>query len=137
MHYRVFYCLERCGGSVSSASAVEMSARTICEQLLPRLQAEDDYLGIIDPKENILQILCERDAGRYWVELPMDAAKASYGKHMSLCIRGPIARVVRYQGDPGDGLPALVSRVSFPDPTVFTTLPRGVIHRAGVPRHER
>jgi hypothetical protein len=84
MHYRVFYCFDRCGESVSSASAMEMSARTICEQLLPRLQSEDDFLGIIDPQEQILQILCEPDAGRFWVEVPLDAAKASYGKHMDL-----------------------------------------------------
>ncbi|WP_043755122.1 hypothetical protein [Imhoffiella purpurea] len=82
MHYRVFYLFDRSGESVSSASAVEMSTRAICEQLLPRLQSADDYLGIIDAQENTLQILCDPDAKRYWVELPIDAAKASYGRHM-------------------------------------------------------
>jgi hypothetical protein len=84
MHYRVFYLFDRTGESVSSASALEMSARSIREQLLPRLQTEDDFLGIIDTQDNVLQILCEPGASRYWVELPMDAAKASYGRHMSL-----------------------------------------------------
>jgi len=84
MHYRVFYLFERSGESVSSASAIEMSARTIREQLLPRLQSEDDYLGIIDSRDNTLQILCEPKHSRYWVELPMDAAKASYGRHMTM-----------------------------------------------------
>ena len=84
MHYRVFYLFDRTGESVSSVSALEMSARAIREQLLPRLQTEDDYLGIIDLQDNVLQILCEPAAGRYWVELPMDAAKASYGRHMDL-----------------------------------------------------
>jgi hypothetical protein len=84
MHYRVFYLFDRSGESISSASAVEMSARSICEQLLPRLQSEDDYLGIIDAQENIMQILCELGTNRYWVELPIDAAKASYGRHMDL-----------------------------------------------------
>ena len=84
MHYRVFYLFDRSGESVSSASAVEMSVRSICEQLLPRLQCADDYLGIIDAQENIMQILCEREANRYWVELPLDAAKASYGRYMDL-----------------------------------------------------
>ncbi|MBK5965460.1 hypothetical protein CCR95_15530 [Thiocystis minor] len=84
MHYRVFYLFDRSGESVSSASAVEMSARAICEQLLPRLQCEDDYLGIIDAEENIMQILCELEANRYWVELPLDAAKASYGRYVDL-----------------------------------------------------
>jgi hypothetical protein len=84
MHYRVFYLFDRVGESVSSASAIEMSARAIREQLLPRLQSEDDYLGLIDHQDHTLQILCEPKAGRYWVELPIDAAKASYGKHMDL-----------------------------------------------------
>lgn len=84
MHYRVFYLFDRTGESVSSASALEMSARSIREQLLPRLQTEDDYLGIIDTQDNVLQILCEPASSRYWVELPLDAAKASYGRHMSL-----------------------------------------------------
>ncbi|NKN33332.1 hypothetical protein [Marichromatium bheemlicum] len=84
MHYRVFYLFERAGESVSSASAVEMSARAIREQLVPRLQSEDDYLGIIDADENVLQILYEPAESRYWVELPIDAAKASYGRHMVL-----------------------------------------------------
>lgn len=84
MHYRVYYLFDRFGESVSSASAVEMSARSICDQLLPRLQSEDDFLGIIDPAETILQILCEREPDRYWVELPMEAAKASYGTYMNL-----------------------------------------------------
>lgn len=84
MHYRVFYLFERSGESISSANAVEMSARTICEQLLPRLQSEDDYLGLIDAEDTMLQILCESAADRYWVELPIDAAKASYGRYINI-----------------------------------------------------
>lgn len=61
-----------------------MSARAICEQLLPRLQTEDDFLGILDPEDNVLQILCEPLEGRFWVELPLESAKASYGRHMAL-----------------------------------------------------
>ncbi|NEX23165.1 hypothetical protein G3480_23185 [Thiorhodococcus mannitoliphagus] len=84
MHYRVFYLFDRSGDAISSASAVEMSAKAICEQLLPRLQTADDYLGIIDAQENVLQVLCEPDSERYWVELPIDAAKASYGRYLSI-----------------------------------------------------
>ena len=84
MHYRVFYLFDRTGESLSSASAIEMSARAIREQLLPRLQTEDDYLGIIDPQDTVLQIMAEPGSARFWVELPLDAAKASYGRHMDL-----------------------------------------------------
>lgn len=79
MQYRVFYLINRSGEAVSSTSAVPMSAQAICEQLLDRLHSEDDYLGILDAGENTLQILREPD-GRYYVEVPIDAAKASYGR---------------------------------------------------------
>jgi hypothetical protein len=84
MHYRVFYFFERSGESVSSSSAVEMSAKAIREQLLGRLHSEDDYLGIIDEQDNVLQIMCSPEEGSFWVELPVDAARASYGRFMSL-----------------------------------------------------
>ena len=60
-----------------------MTARTICEQLLPRLQTEDDFIGLIDAAENTLQVLCEPSPDRYWLELPIDAARASYGRYVS------------------------------------------------------
>jgi hypothetical protein len=82
MHYRVFYLFARTGESVSSGSAVEMSARDICEQILPRLQTQDDFIGLIDAADNTLQVLCEATPGRYWIELPMDAARASYGRQV-------------------------------------------------------
>ncbi|SDX98766.1 hypothetical protein SAMN05421644_1237 [Allochromatium warmingii] len=83
MHYRVFYLFARSGEAISSASAVEMSAKAITEQLVPRLQTEDDYLGLIDAQETVLQILYEPAEQRYWVELPVDAAKASYGCYLA------------------------------------------------------
>jgi hypothetical protein len=83
MHYRVFYFFERSGECVSSASAVEMSAKAIREQLLGRLHSVDDYIGIIDESDNVLQVLIEPEKDRFWVELPMDAARASYGRFMS------------------------------------------------------
>ncbi|NCA71338.1 MAG: hypothetical protein EOM91_14805 [Sphingobacteriia bacterium] len=104
MHYRVFYLFERLGESVSSASALEVTSREIGEQLLPRLQQEDDYLGIIDHQDNTLQILCEPGTGRYWVELPLDAAKASYGCHMDLAALQELIK----------NLPAVFEREAIP-----------------------
>jgi hypothetical protein len=84
MHFRVFYFFSRSGESISSVSAVEMSAKAIRDQLLRRLHTEDDYLGILDAEDHTLQILREPGEDRYWVELPMDEARASYGRHVSL-----------------------------------------------------
>ncbi len=82
MRFRVFYLINRSGERVSSKSAVEMSTRAICEQMLDRLQSEDDYLGILDADDNALQVLPEPDKQRYYVEVPLDAAKASYGRYV-------------------------------------------------------
>lgn len=84
MHYKVFYFFERSGECVTSTSAVEMTAKAIREQLIGRLHSEDDYLGIIDGEDNVLQILREPGEDRFWVELPIEAAKASYGRHMGM-----------------------------------------------------
>jgi hypothetical protein len=83
MHFRVYYLINRSGERVSSKSAVEMSAKAICEQMLDRLQSEDDYLGLLDAEDNALQILPEPDQQRYYVEVPLDAAKASYGRYVN------------------------------------------------------
>ena len=84
MHYRVFYFFERSGESVVSTSPVEMSAKSICEELLHRLVSDDDYLGVMDARDNVLQILRDPAGDRYWVELPIDEARASYGRYMVL-----------------------------------------------------
>ena len=84
MSYRVFYFFKRSGESVSSANAVEMSTHDIRAKLLGHLCGMDDYLGILDVEGNVLQILYEPSRERFWVELPMDAAKASYGCHMDM-----------------------------------------------------
>lgn len=82
MHFRIFYLFNRAKDCVSSARAIEMSAKDICEQLLDRLHSEDDYLGLIDVHDRVLQILPEPQQARFYVELPLDAAKASYGRYV-------------------------------------------------------
>ena len=83
MHYRVFFYFGATGAQISSAKAVEMSLEDISGKLLERLVANGDYLGLIDDQDQVLQIA--REAGdRYWVELPLDAARASYGCYLDL-----------------------------------------------------
>ncbi|WP_058554211.1 hypothetical protein [Thiohalocapsa sp. ML1] len=92
MQFRVFYLINRSGECVSSTSAVAMSPRTICEQMLDRLQSEDDYLGILDAEDTTLQVLPEPAQKRYYVEVPIDAAKASYGRYVT---RAELEELVR------------------------------------------
>jgi hypothetical protein len=104
MHFRVFYLINRSGECVSSTSAIEMSAKAICEQMLDRLQSEDDYLGILDAGDNTLQVLPEPDKQRYYVEVPIDAAKASFGMYVN---RAELEELVR-------GLPATFNERTIP-----------------------
>ncbi len=82
MVFRVFYLINRSGECVSSTSAVAMSPKHICEQMIGRLNSPDDYLGIIDAEDHVMQILPEPEQSRYYVEIPLDAAKASYGRYV-------------------------------------------------------
>ncbi len=105
MHYRVFYLFARTGESVSSTSAVEMTAKGICEQLLPRLHTEDDFIGLIDAADNTLQVFCEPTPDRYWLELPIDAARASYGRYVNFAelssLIGTLPQVFDREAIPG------------------------------------
>lgn len=104
MHYRVFFYFGASGAQISSAKAVEMSLEDISEKLLERLVAHGDYLGLIDDQEQVLQIA--RESGdRYWVELPLDAARASFGCHLDLAGLEELLRK----------LPARFERSAFPD----------------------
>lgn len=83
MGFRVFYLINRSGECVSSVSAVAMSPKQICEQMIDRLNSPDDYLGILDAEDRVLQILPEPDQSRFYVEVPLEAAKASYGRYVN------------------------------------------------------
>ena len=82
MLYQVFYYFSASDTAVSSIHPLSMHIRALRE-LLDRLGPED-YIGLLDGEERVLQILQDsKDPRRFWVELPLDAAKASYGKSMS------------------------------------------------------
>lgn len=104
MHYRTYFFFERSDELVSSASAVDMNAREIREQLLPRLQSNDDYIGLIDAGDNVLQLMFDSDGERFWVEIPLDAAKASYGCHVN---RDELEKLI-------DSLPGVFDQATLP-----------------------
>lgn len=83
VNFKVFYFFSRFGDEVKSTLPVEMGQVEICALLLGRLREEDDYLGIVDDHENLLQILYEPASGRYWIEIPLLDQRASYGQYVS------------------------------------------------------
>jgi hypothetical protein len=88
-------------------------AKSIHEQLLYRLHSEDDYLGIMDAGDNLLQILCDPGQDRCWVELPLEEAKASFGRYMVLAeVEGFILGLPRVLGR--DRIPGMEYGASRP-----------------------
>ena len=84
MKCKVFYCFGSTGDVVQSSSPVEVERSDICTKLIGQLEEDDDFLGIIDEQENMLQAMYKPEEGRYWVEIPLLDRRVSYGKYMSL-----------------------------------------------------
>lgn len=82
MLYRTFFHLAALGEDVSSAEPLSIPGDRLWDDLVTELSGEDDFVGLIDNDENVLQILPEA-GGTYWVELPRFAERTSFGRSMS------------------------------------------------------
>jgi hypothetical protein len=83
-HLRVFYFFERTGEQVKSSSPVTLSRLRVSERLLPRLEGEDDYLGLVDDADNVLQITRAPHGVGYRVELALTEERSCLGRTFSL-----------------------------------------------------
>ena len=83
MNLRVFYFFERRQELVLSTQPRWVAGAWVGTQLLPRLEGEDDFIGLLDDAGNVLQILRDPGSGDYWTELPMPERRMSYGKVVS------------------------------------------------------
>lgn len=83
MNLRVFYYFDRGPKEVISTSPIPLSSQQVCEQLLPWLIGGDDYIGLLDEADNLIQILREPQSDDYWIELPLCEARLSYGKRVN------------------------------------------------------
>lgn len=84
MANRTFYFFSEPQLEVSSAAPVEMSASEWVEQLLPFVRDQEDYIGLLDESDNLLQVSASTQPGRYVVELPDATARISFRREMSL-----------------------------------------------------
>ena len=105
MRWIVFYYLERAETEVSSAAPVVLSTESVTDQLVPGLEGADDFIGLIDGWENLLQVMLDADSGGYWVELPDHERRISYRRRMS---RAEVVAFLRR-------LPARLEPAAFPD----------------------
>ena len=82
MEYDVFYCFyAESDDGVPSTKPVRMPLTAICDDLLPRMTSEGDFIGLIDAQGVTLQACCEPDENCYWVEMPAPKEKGSHGQY--------------------------------------------------------
>lgn len=105
MFCRVFYYLSTDDEEVPSARPVDLPAGQVWSDLVVCLKSADDYVGLVDGADNVLQITLDDQTDAYWVELPMAAEHVSYGRRMS---REELKRLL-------DKLPGSFRRRNFPD----------------------
>ena len=82
MYYRVFFHLTATGDDISSTQPLELPASRLWGDLICHIAGEDDYVGLMDTADNVLQFLRDPSGG-YWVELPIASERASFGRVMS------------------------------------------------------
>lgn len=83
MNLRVFYYFEQGPQEVPSTAPLSLSSEGICESLLPWLMGGDDYIGLLDEADNLIQIMREPQSEDYWIELPQLESRLSYGQSLS------------------------------------------------------
>ena len=83
MMYRVFYRLTGAGDAAPSTRPVDLPASRIWDDLVAFLEHEDDFVGILDPSDNVLQILPHPSNDSYRIEIPVVEERASWGRLVS------------------------------------------------------
>jgi hypothetical protein len=105
MFCRVFYYLSTDDEEVPSSRPADLPPGQVWSDLVACLKAADDYVGLIDAADNVLQIMLDEEAHGYWVELPIADEHASYGRRMSAAeVKALLAK-----------LPGSFRRRNFPD----------------------
>lgn len=80
---RVFFHLSDVNEEIPSSRPLDMSAAQVWTEIVPHLLTEDDYVGLVDGADNVLQILGTAERADYWVELPLAEERASLGRVMT------------------------------------------------------
>ena len=82
MPYQVFYTSYSLQQSVSSSSPRLLDADQLKALILRTLKGEDDFLGVIDSEDRVIQFTCSA-GDNFLVEIPDIDAKNSLQRHLS------------------------------------------------------
>ena len=72
--YKVFYTLLDSRRDVPHDAPVEMSLEEVCNDLFPRLQHHDDFLGLVDEDGGCFQVRIE---GQFLLDVPIPARQGA------------------------------------------------------------
>ena len=79
----VFYYLSTEAETVPSSRPIDLPSSQVWTDLVACLKHTDDYVGLVDAADNVLQIRLDEGEDAFWVELPLADEHVSYGQRMS------------------------------------------------------
>lgn len=83
MFCHVFYYFAASGEQVPSSRPLDLPPGQVWHSLVSCLETDDDYVGLVDASDNVLQITRGPAQDSYRVELPLPDERASWERAMS------------------------------------------------------
>lgn len=80
---RTFFQFTQTGESVSSSSPQDLSSAQVWAELVDHLVDEDDYVGLLDRDDNVLQITRESASSPFRLEVVLTDSRASLVGNLS------------------------------------------------------
>lgn len=80
---RTFFQFTQTGENVSSSNPQDLSSAQVWAELVDHLVDEDDYVGLLDRDDNVLQISRESAAAPFRLELVLPDTRASLVGNLS------------------------------------------------------
>lgn len=80
--FGVFYCFYATGEEVTSDLPVSLNLEKVTSRLLPKLESDSDFIGIVDANGKTVQFMFHRADNCIWMEIPSPEKRGSYGKYI-------------------------------------------------------
>lgn len=114
MKFRVFYCFYATDDYVPAESAISMSVDDVISELLPRVESDGDFVGLVDSAGTAFQIMNEDDAPRspakrFRLDIPAPDEGGSYSREVHWAGVEEIVRALPAVLDPA-AVPGLTFR---------------------------
>lgn len=82
--FGVFYCFYATREEVTSGLPFSLNLEEVTSRLLPKLESDSDFIGIVDVNGVTVQFMFHKADNRIWMEIPSPEKRGSYGKYILL-----------------------------------------------------